>query len=165
VVIKASPRPIESQPGPLPDVVLARALPAATSAPAAAITASVVMKEPVRDEAPPRRLRDEQLDAGEAALRRGDLGAAAQILGPWASAGVPRAQALLGRAQEARSGGQRSDFEAYVWYSMAARGGEPGAQAMKDQVAARLQPAEIRQAEKIIEHWKPRAEPTVAGAP
>jgi hypothetical protein len=48
---------------------------------------------------------------------------------------------------------------------MAARGGEPGAQAMKERVAARLQPAEIRQAEKLVEHWKPRPEPTAGNAP
>jgi hypothetical protein len=103
------------------------------------------------------RRRDDQLDAGDAALRRGDASGAAEIAAPWAAAGVARAQTLLGRAQEARSR-EHTDFEAYVWYSIAARGGEPGAQALKDNVAGRLQPAEIRQANQIVERWKPRPE-------
>jgi hypothetical protein len=65
---------------------------------------------------------------------------------------------LLGRSREARSGGQRSDFEAYVWYGIAARNGDPSAQSLKEKVAARLQPAEVRQAEKTIQGWKPGAE-------
>ncbi|MEO8524626.1 MAG: protein kinase [Caldimonas sp.] len=126
--------------------------------------ASTSVTETLRQD-PVTRRRDEQLDAADAALRRGDSGAAAQILAPLAAAGVTRAQAMLGRTQEARTGSQRSDFEAYVWYGVAARGGEPGAQSMKDKVAARLQPAEIRQAEKIVEHWKPRVEDAAGSNP
>ena len=110
------------------------------------------------------RRRDDQLDAGDAALRRGDATGAAEIAAPWAAAGVARAQALLGRAQEARSKEQHSDFEAYVWYSIAARAANR-AQALKDKVAGRLQPAEIRQAEQIIERWKPRPEAAPSAVP
>jgi TPR repeat protein len=92
-------------------------------------------------------------------LRRGDANAAAQMLAPLAAAGAARAQALLGRAQEARPSAQRSDFEAYVWYGIAARNGQAGAQSQRERVGAKLQPAEIRQADQIIERWKPRAEP------
>jgi serine/threonine protein kinase len=106
-----------------------------------------------------RSARDEQIDAGEAALRRGDAAAAVRLLAPSAAAGVPRAQALLGRAQEALSGGQPNQ-EAYIWYSLAARAGQPDASKLRDKVGAKLQPAEIRQAEQIIDHFKPRAEPT-----
>ena len=67
---------------------------------------------------------------------------------------------MLGRVHEARAGRQPNYFEAYVWYSMAARGGEPGAASLKDKVAAKLQPAEIRQAEQIVERWKPHADVT-----
>ncbi|MGZ5217483.1 MAG: hypothetical protein ACXWKD_15405, partial [Caldimonas sp.] len=98
-----------------------------------------------------------------AALRRGEPAAAAKILAPLAAAGVAKAQTLLGRSQEARAGGQRNDFEAYVWYGIAARSGEPGAQGLKDKVAAKLQPAEIRQADRIVEGWKPRVEAASGG--
>lgn len=134
----------------------------ATSASAAPPAPTLVATaDPV---AAPTRRRDDQLDAGESALRRGDATSAAQLAAPWAAAGVPRAQALLGRAQEARPNGQRSDFEAYVWYGIAARAGEPGTQALKDKVAGRLQPAEVRQADQIIERWKPRPEPSASSA-
>jgi len=129
------------------------------AAPASSVVVAAVPAQAPRTSSPARSARDEQIDAGEAALRRGDSANAAQLLAPWAAAGVPRAQALLGRAQEARSGGQQN-FEAYVWYGIAARGGLSEAQVLRDKVGARLQPAEIRQAEQIIDHFKPRAEPT-----
>jgi serine/threonine protein kinase len=144
------------------------AMPADPSSPASASVAAAVvpaMTQTVARASPASRsARDEQIDAAEAALRRGDNASAAQMLAPWAAAGVPRAQALLGRAQEARSGGQQN-FEAYVWYGIAARAGQPEALSLRDKVAAKLQPAEIRQAEQIIEHWKPRGEAMPATTP
>ena len=107
-----------------------------------------------------RAREEQQLEAADVALRRGDTATATQILTPLAAAGVAKAQALLGRAQESRPLGQRNDFEAYVWYSIAARNGEAGAAALRDKLASRLQPAEIRQAERIAERWKPSAEST-----
>ena len=138
-------------------------LPAPT--PASAATPPIAVPVVARENAPAHnRLRDDQLSAAEAALRRGDAATAAGILTPLAAAGVPRAQAMLGHAKEDRSGQQQSDFEAYIWYSLAARGGEPGAQALRDKVAAKLQPAEIRQAEQVIARWKPRAESTASAS-
>ena len=108
-------------------------------------------------QAAPRSARDEAIDAAEATLRRGDAIGAAQMLAPLAAAGASRAQVLLGRAQESRPNGPQNDFEAYVWYGIAARSGQAGAQAQRERVGAKLQPAEIRQANQIIERWKPRA--------
>ncbi len=123
--------------------------------PLSSLASPVAMAAPAS--APARRVREE-LETADAALRRGDVAAAAQILAPLAAAGVPGAQLLLARAREARSTEQHSDFEAFVWYSIAARNGEPTAGAARDKLAARLQPAEIRQAEQIAERWKPRVE-------
>ena len=131
------------------------AIPAATQATSGTAAIQAARIEP----APTRSLREEQLDAAEAALRRGEAAAAAQMLAPLAAAGNARAQVLLGRAQEAKPLGQQNDFEAYVWYGIAARNGQTGAQSMRDKVGGRLQPAEIHQAEQIIDRWKPRAEP------
>ena len=135
-----------------PPVTLALASPAAStgSTLSAPVTALAL---------PPKRLPDEQIDAAEAALRRGDAAAATTILTPLAATGNTRAQALLGRAHEARPAGQRSDFEAYVWYSIAARGGDAGAAAARDKLAGKLQPAEVRQADAIADRWRPRAAP------
>jgi serine/threonine protein kinase len=154
---QASPEPVSTRPTLEPS-----AAPAPSALPASTVVAAAVPSatQASRTGSPAARsARDEQIDAGEAALRRGDSANAAQLLAPWAAAGVPRAQALLGRAQEARSDGQQN-FEAYVWYGIAARGGLSDAQGLRDKVGAKLQPAEIRQAEQIIDHFKPRAEPT-----
>ena len=136
---------------------------AAAPPPSAAASVASAVAPPTATPAPSpslaARRRDEQLDAAEAALRAGDAARAGQLAEPWADAGVARAQTLFGRVQEARAKEQRNDFQAYVWYSMAARRGEPAAQALKDKVAGRMQPAEIRQAEKLIDVWKPRSEP------
>lgn len=105
--------------------------------------------------------REALIDAAEAALRSGDLVAAEATLAPLAAAGVPRAQALLGRVKETGRGKQKNVFEAYIWYSMAARNGEPGAIALRDRISGLLQPAEIRQADELIERWKPRVEPSM----
>ena len=132
---------------------------AAAPTPSIAVTAAVPSPSPVQvDTTGARSARDQAIDAGEAALRRGDANAAAQMLAPLAAAGASRAQALLARAQETRPAAQRSDFEAYVWYGIAARNGHAGAQAQRERVGAKLQPAEIRQADQIIERWKPRPE-------
>jgi len=147
--------PVAETPVPSPVVTATTAPP---PPPAASTTLAVAAPGP----SPAARRRDEQLDAAEAALRAGDAARAAQLAEPWADAGVARAQTLFGRVQEARAKEQRNDFQAYLWYSMAARRGEPAAQALKDKVAGRMQPAEIRQAEKLIDVWKPRPEPAAA---
>jgi hypothetical protein len=121
--------------------------------PSAAVAAAAASATPTPTA---RRSRDDQaIEAAEAALRRGDAATASQLLAPLAAAGVSRAQALLARAREVRTSEQHSDFEAYVWYSIAARNGEPGAGAARDKLAPRLQPAEVRQAAQIVERWKP----------
>jgi TPR repeat protein len=109
--------------------------------------------------------RDEQLEAADAALRRGDRAAAVALLAPLADAGVPRAQALLGRTHEEGVGRPANAFEAYVWYSLAARAGDAGALAARDRAAARLQPAELRQADQLVTRWKPRGSATGSSGP
>ena len=133
--------------------------PVATTAPPSTSVAAPIPQPAPRETTAARSPRDEAIDAAEATLRRGDPATAAQMLAPLAAAGASRAQALLGRAQEARPSGQQNDFEAYVWYGIAARNGQADAQSQRERVGAKLQPAEIRQADQIIERWKPRVEP------
>ena len=145
----------------VPVAALEPPLPSPASPVAVATTALVPSPSTTRDDAP-RRLRDEQFAAAEDAWRRGDQAAAVELLKPLAAVGISRAQAMLARAHEAHTGRQPNYFEAYVWYSIAARGGEPGAASLKDKVAAKLQPAEIQQAERVVERWKPHADVTVS---
>jgi len=180
--VAVAPAPSPVQPPPRPTAESAARPPAAESSststgsetgaanplpapPAAALLAAVASTQaaaPARDRPPADNGRKEQLDAAEAALRRGDRSGAVKLLTPWANAGVLRAQVLLAGAQESRSAGDGSDFQAYVWYSLATRGGEAAASALRNRVAARLQPAEIRQADQAVERWRPGPEPTTA---
>jgi hypothetical protein len=157
------PRSAASKPVPDP-AQLALAPPPAAKEPAVpspvpAAPAPAVAAVPSAPAPPQRSARDEQLDAAEASLRRGDLAAAAEMVRPWAAAGVARAQTLLGRVLESRRGVERSDIEAYVYYNLAARRGDAAAQSLADKVGAKLQPAELGQAKDMIDHWRPSAEP------
>jgi len=65
--------------------------------------------------------------------------------------GDASAQFKLGENYENARGVAQNYFQAYYWYSAAARGGNAAAKAKKDQMAARLQPAEIHQADRLVE--------------
>lgn len=170
------------EPAPLP--VMAARPPAAEGNPAPASPAPAVAQKASeaappyvvafpRIEAPTRpsadaaqqALRDERLKAAEAALGRGEHAQAEAILKPWAASGVPKAQALLGRAIEERRDAEQSDIQAYSWYALAALGGEPGARAMRDKIRARLQPAEVVQVERMIKSFVPGPTPAPGVTP
>jgi membrane protein involved in colicin uptake len=76
-----------------------------------------------------------------------------------ANAGNAEAQYRLGEMSAAGKGVSQSDFEAYVWFSLAANSGHAGAKRRRDQVVVKLQPAEIQQADRLI---RARSQP---GAP
>ncbi|WP_024302646.1 serine/threonine-protein kinase [Pseudogulbenkiania sp. MAI-1] len=111
--------------------------------------------EPARIEATAKPTPDDSLGNAERAMARGDYGAALALVKPLAYGGQPRAQELLGRLYEEGRGVRQSHNEAYMWYSLAAQHGSSVAQLMRERVAARLQPAEIRQADRLVEAWRP----------
>jgi hypothetical protein len=152
VALQKPPEAAPATAASVPASTLALALPASAPAPA---------PKPA-PEAPTRAASLAQIEAAEAALRRGDPATAAQIVKPWAQAGLPHAQLVLGQALAMKSGPQQSQFEAYGWLRLAARAGEPEAHALSDKVAAQMQPAEVRQAEALVQSWRPR--PSVAGS-
>jgi serine/threonine protein kinase len=173
-VYAGEPVKVPTDPGAASQAAIAGA---AASAASAASASSAPMPSPpgllASTTAPPRSAqdkgtrsdRDDQIDAAAAALRRGDPAAAARLLAPWAASGVTRAQLLLGRAQELRVDRQHSDNEAYMWYAAAARGGDPDAPALRDAVATRLQPAEIRQANRAVDQLPSRIDARSAANP
>jgi hypothetical protein len=148
-----------------PDAVPATAASVPASTPVVALPASAPAPAPKpAPEAPTRAASLAQIEAAEAALRRGDPATAAQIVKPWAQAGLPHAQLVLGQALTMKSGPQQSPFEAYSWLRLAARGGETEAHALSDKVAAQLLPSEVRQIEAMVQSWRPRP-PVAASAP
>jgi hypothetical protein len=119
----------------------------------------IVKQEPVAKsppiEAPVHPTTSELLDKSEAALNRGDYSTALAVIKRFASAGDPRAQALLGSLYEKGLGMPHSAADAYMWYSLSVRAGNAAARDMKAQVAGKLQPAEIRQADRVVDKWRP----------
>jgi hypothetical protein len=98
----------------------------------------------------------EQLARGEAALARGEYEKAIEILTPLAKDGNSRAQIRLAEMYAFGQGVKQNTIQSYIWYSLAAYGGNTSAAAGRDRMAARLQPAEIKQAERVVESMRPR---------
>jgi hypothetical protein len=98
----------------------------------------------------------EQLKRGEAALARREYEKALEILRPLAQAGNARAQDRLAGMYADGLGVPRNNNQAYIWYSLAAQGGGTTASAERDRIAKLMQPAEIRQADYVVQNWRPR---------
>ena len=98
----------------------------------------------------------EQLARGEGALARGDYAGALASLRPLAQDGNTRAQVRLAELYASGLGVSRNYNQAYIWYSLAVRGGSTTASADRDRMAKLLQPAEIKQADKVIESMRAR---------
>jgi serine/threonine protein kinase len=94
--------------------------------------------------------------AGEARAR-GDVAEYLEILRKAASQGNAQAQFSLGEAYAAGRGVGRSDFQAYVWFSLAAQGGFAGAAGRRDATATSLQPAERQQADHLVRELRREA--------
>ena len=131
------------------------------AAPLAPAPAQVVTVEPLRlpVEARPKPPAEEGFEQAERAVAHGDYVGATKLLKPLAYGGQAQAQALLGRLDEEGHGVHRSPNEAYMWYSLAGRRGHAAALVMKERVASRMQPAEIRQADRLVEAWNSQARP------
>jgi TPR repeat protein len=83
---------------------------------------------------------------------RGDYASAVAIVHPLADQGNAQAQRMLGELYENGRGVARDPFFAYLWYSLAARGGSPTASAGRSRVSRLLQPAQLKQADKLVEN-------------
>jgi len=68
-----------------------------------------------------------------------------------ATQGDADAQAKLGDLYASGRGVPQSSFQAYVWYGAAARSGNAAARDKQARIATVLQPAEIRQADRLID--------------
>jgi len=98
----------------------------------------------------------EQLARAETALGRSDFAGALEILRPLAQGGNTRAQIRLAELYASGQGVSRNYNQAYIWYSLAARGGSTTAPADRDRMAKLLQPAEVKQADKVVEGMRAR---------
>ena len=67
-----------------------------------------------------------------------------------ADQGNAKAQLALGEMYAAGRGVPQNNFQAYVWFSRAVRAGNAAAKPRVEQVRAALQPAEIKQADRLL---------------
>ena len=109
-----------------------------------------------RPESPKPSPQVAQLARGESALARGDYPGALETLKPLADAGNNRAQIRLAEMYSSGLGVKLDYMQAYIWYSLAARGGSATAPADRDRMVKQLQPAQVRQADRIVENWRAR---------
>jgi hypothetical protein len=98
----------------------------------------------------------EPLAKGEGALARGDYSGAFELLRPLAEGGNTRAQIRLAEMYASGLGVKRNYNQAYIWYSLAARGGSTTAAADRARMAALLQPAEVKQADRVVNSMRAR---------
>ena len=78
-----------------------------------------------------------------------DLGRALTLYRQAAVLGYPLAQSSLGRLFETGRGVPRDDVLAYMWYELAAAGGDEIAMASREKIATRLGAAGILEAEAM----------------
>jgi len=98
----------------------------------------------------------EPLAKAEGALARGDYAGARVILEPLAQGGNTQAQTRLAEMYASGQGVSRNYIQAYIWYSLATRGGSTTAPAERDRMTRLLQPAEVKQADKVVDGMRAR---------
>jgi len=96
----------------------------------------------------------ERLAKAEGALARGDYAGAREILVPLAQGGNTQAQTRLAEMYASGKGVSRNYIQAYIWYSLATRGGSTTAPAERDRMARLMQPAEVKQADEVVDSMR-----------
>jgi len=146
-----SPAQIDSPPASVP-AATPPALAAATTVATPAVATPAVMT-PATAALPSVPAPNDPLAAANEALRQGDDVVAYRLVRSLGDTGSPRALEMLGRLTEEGRGTAPSALQAYIWYGLAVKRGQASARAAADRVARRLQPAEIAQAERVIQRW------------
>ena len=90
------------------------------------------------------------LALAEQARVRGNDAERLALLRKAADQGNAKAQFALGEMYAAGRGVPQNNFQAYVWFSRAARAGNAEAKPRVEQVKAALQPAEVKQADRLL---------------
>jgi TPR repeat protein len=88
---------------------------------------------------------------GMVAYNRGDYLPAVKLFRPLAQAGNAKAQNVLGVMYRKGEGVARSSGKAFMWFSLAARKGDPGAQANLQEVSKEMTSAEVTQAKVMMQ--------------
>lgn len=125
----------------------------AASAAAAAVVAVGTPAAPAPVAAP---VAIDPMAAANDALSRGDNAEADRLARALASQGNAGAMELLGRMAEEGRGTARNAQQAYIWYSLALQRGHSSARASAERVKRLLLPADIAQADRLVQNWRPQ---------
>src|SRR5690348_14578516 len=87
---------------------------------------------------------------GMVAYNRGDYVPAIKLLRPLAQTGNTRAQTVLGVMYRRGEGVARSSARAFMWFSLAAKKGDPSAKASLQEMSKEMSPAEMAHAEEMM---------------
>jgi TPR repeat protein len=88
---------------------------------------------------------------GMAAYNRGDYLPAIRLFRPLAEKGNPKAQSVIGVMYRKGEGVARSSARAFMWFSLAAKRGDAKAKAELGEVSRDMAPAEIAQAQAMMQ--------------
>ena len=96
-----------------------------------------------------------------AAYQRGDYATAIRKLRPLAEQGNAKAQYSLGVMYDKGLGVPQDYVQAHMWYNLAASRFPPGERRDKavknrDNVAKKMTPAQISEAQKLAREWRPK---------
>jgi TPR repeat protein len=87
---------------------------------------------------------------GMVAYNRGDYVPAMKLFRPLAQAGNAKAQNVLGVMYRKGEGVTRSSAKAFMWFSLAAKKGEPGAKASLQEMTKEMTPADMTRASEMM---------------
>ena len=87
---------------------------------------------------------------GMVAYNRGDYVPAMKLIRPLAQAGNAKAQNAIGVMYRKGEGVARSSTRAFMWFSLAAKKGDPSAKASLQEVSKDMTPAEMAQAKEMM---------------
>ncbi len=96
--------------------------------------------------------------AGVDAYKRGDYSTALKEWRPLAERGDPKAQTGLGAMYGNGQGVPQDYVQAYKWFSLAAALGDQIARENRDRAAELMTPAQIAEAQRLAQAWKPKPE-------
>jgi TPR repeat protein len=87
---------------------------------------------------------------GMVAYNRGDYVPALKLLRPLAQSGNAKAQHVVGVMYHKGEGVARSSARAFMWFSLAAKKGDPSAKASLQEMSKDMTPAEMSQATEMM---------------
>jgi TPR repeat protein len=94
--------------------------------------------------------------AGMEADDSGDYATALREWRPLAEQGDSTAQAALGLLYEKGRGVPQDYVRAHMWYNLAAANGDKAGAEFRDDLARKMTPAQIAEAQKLAREWKPK---------